>query len=79
MNFSKRMPVTIGLVLLALVVQFFWPKNHCDTLTNSLEDGYFLRWAEPQLLLIRSDKQTFTVNHADKETACLQLYQQLNP
>lgn len=80
MNLSnKKIPVgavTLSLLLLAGVMQFI-PKDHCDELTNSLENGYFLRWSQPQLLLIRADKQTFTVNHEDKQSACYQLIKQL--
>lgn len=79
MKSSNKIPfgvVTISLVLVAVVLQV-WPKKQCEMLTNSLESGYFLRWAEPQLLLIRADKKTFTVNHENKEGACSVLLQQL--
>ena len=69
--------VTIALVLATLLYSW-WHDDSCETLEASVDQGYFLRWAEPQLLLITAKKETFMVEASSKSQACKAMLKNLS-
>ncbi len=72
MNNNKKIPVgvfTLGMGLLALVL-YLWPKPNCAVLEQSLNNGYFIRWQSPQLLIVLSNKQQLNFSADSKQQAC---------
>ena len=69
---NKKIPIgvfTLGMGLLALVL-YIWPKPNCELLEQSLNDGYFMRWQPPQLLIALSNKQQLNFSANSKQLAC---------
>lgn len=61
----------ITLVLVGMTLAYSWlSRDHCDTLESKMEQGFFLRWMPPQLLLVTSTKQTLIVEAESKSAAC---------
>jgi uncharacterized membrane protein YedE/YeeE len=69
--------VTIALVLATLLYSW-WHDDSCETLEASVDQGYFLRWAQPQLLLITAKKETFMVEASSKSQACKAMLKNLS-
>ncbi|WP_283789492.1 hypothetical protein QNI23_017170 (plasmid) [Bermanella sp. WJH001] len=69
--------VTIALFLATLLFSW-WHDDSCETLQASVDQGYFLRWAQPQLLLITAKKETFMVEASSKSKACHAMLNNLN-
>jgi hypothetical protein len=70
--------VTIALVLMTSFYSW-WYDDSCETLQASVDQGYFLRWADPQLLLITAKKETHVVEADSKNAACQMMKKNLNP
>ena len=70
-----------GVVTLALVattaLYSWWQHDDCAVLKQTLGSGYFLRWAEPQLILVTADKQTYMASANSQSSACSLLLEQL--
>ena len=67
---------TLILFAAAMVMQL-WPVSACTQLEEKLEQGFFMRWMPPQLLLVTSDKKSTVVEGKDKESACEILLQKI--
>lgn len=61
--------VSIALVLMTLLYSW-WQNDSCKALEEAVGQGYFLRWAEPQLLLITAKKETYMIEADSKTKAC---------
>ena len=69
--------VTLSLVAMTLAYNM-WNDTGCDDLESQLNQGYFLRWAEPQLLLITANKESILIEADNKNSACQAMLKQLN-
>lgn len=71
-----------GVITLTLVASTalysWWQHDDCSVLKETLGSGYFLRWAEPQLLLVTAKKQTFSTTAASQNQACVLMLEQLD-
>lgn len=61
----------VTLTLLAVTLAYsWWHNDSCQTLEDNLGQGYFLRWAAPQLLLITAQKESYLVEAENQSQAC---------
>lgn len=61
----------VTLALVGVTLAYSWlSRDHCDILESKMEQGFFLRWMAPQLLLVTSTKQTLIVEAESKSSAC---------
>ncbi len=60
---------TLVLFAAAMLMQF-WPVAACSQLEEKLEQGFFMRWMPPQLLLVTADKKSIMVQADNKDQAC---------
>ncbi len=71
-----------GVITLTLVASTalysWWQHDGCAELKETLGSGYFLRWAEPQLLLVTANKQTFSTSASSQAQACAFMLDQIN-
>ena len=69
--------VTISLLAVSLAYSW-WNNDACQTLEDQLGQGYFLRWATPQLLLIKSGKEPILIESDSHIKACEMMLGKLN-
>ncbi|MFT5592538.1 MAG: hypothetical protein ACI8SR_000897 [Oceanicoccus sp.] len=69
--------VSIALVLMTLLYSW-WQNDSCKALEEAVDQGYFLRWAEPQLLLITAKKETYMIEADSKNNACTMMLDTIN-
>ena len=70
---------TASLVFLAAAMIYqWWPAPQCEQLEEKMQNGYFLRWLPPQLMLITADQKSLQVEAEDKQMACKKMIEKIN-
>jgi hypothetical protein len=77
---QRKMPIGVftGIFLVIGLAIYFWPKPACGMLTETLSNGFFMRWQAPVLLIVRSNKEQIIMNADSKELACEKVLIQIN-
>lgn len=69
--------VTISLLAVTLAYSW-WHSDACQTLEDQLGQGYFLRWAKPQLLLVNAGKEPMLIQSDSHSKACEMMLDKIN-